>query len=69
VPYVSAVIELDGTQGAGARIMGNVIDCDPESVRIGDPVRVSWDRVSETFAVPRFVPMRTGSSTEEKRDG
>src|SRR5262245_58639244 len=29
VPYVSGVIELDGTQGAGARMIANVIDCDP----------------------------------------
>jgi uncharacterized OB-fold protein len=57
VPYVSAVIELDGTQGAGARIMGNVIGCDPDSVHVGDAVRVSWDKVSETFTVPRFIPI------------
>jgi len=56
VPYVAAVIELDGTQGAGARIMGNVIDRDVDDVAIGDRVRMSWDRISETFAVPRFVP-------------
>ena len=56
VPYVGAVIELDGTQGAGARIMANVIDCDPEKVRIGDPVKVAFEQVSDTFAVPRFRP-------------
>ena len=32
VPYVSAVVELDGTQGAGARMLVNVVDCDPEAV-------------------------------------
>ena len=56
VPYVSAVIELDGTQGAGARMLANVTDCDPERIRIGDRVRVWFDRVSESFAVPRFEP-------------
>jgi uncharacterized OB-fold protein len=56
VPYVSAVVELDGTQGAGARMLVNVIDCDPETVRIGDPVRVVFDQVSATLAVPRFTP-------------
>jgi uncharacterized protein len=54
VPYVGAVIELDGTQGAGARIMANVIDCDPDLVRIGDRVRVEFEPVSDTLAVPRF---------------
>jgi uncharacterized OB-fold protein len=56
VPYVSAVIELDGTQGAGARVLANVTDCDPEQVRIGDRVRVWFDRVSESLALPRFEP-------------
>ena len=32
VPYVSGVIELDGTQGAGARMIANIVDCDPETV-------------------------------------
>jgi len=60
VPYVSAVIELDGTQGAGARILANVTDCDPDRVRIGDRVRVWFERVSDTLAVPRFRPDREG---------
>ena len=33
VPYVSGVIELDGTQGAGARLLLNITDADPETVR------------------------------------
>jgi len=56
VPYVSGVIELDGTQGAGARMIANIVDIDPDAVRIGDRVRVAFDRVSDTYAVPRFVP-------------
>jgi len=43
VPYVSAIIGLDGTQDAGARIQANVIDCDPNRVRIGDRVRVAFE--------------------------
>jgi len=57
VPYVGAVIELDGTQGAGARIMANVIDCDPDAVRIGDRVEVVFEKISDTYAVPRFRPI------------
>jgi len=56
VPYVSGVIELDGTQGAGCRMIANIVDCDPESVNVGDPVRVRFETVSDTLAVPRFVP-------------
>jgi uncharacterized OB-fold protein len=58
VPFVSAVVELDGTQGAGARMLLNVIDVDPDTVRVGDVVRIVFDQVSETLAVPRAVPDR-----------
>lgn len=56
VPYVTAVVELDGTTGAGSRMLVNVVDCNPETVAIGDRVRVKWDRVSDTLALPRFAP-------------
>ena len=57
VPYASGVIELDGTQGAGCRMIANIVDCDPEAVRIGDKVRVVFDHVSDTMALPRFTPV------------
>jgi uncharacterized protein len=56
VPYVSGVIELDGTQGAGARMIANIVDCDPEAVAVGDKVRVTFDKLSDTLALPRFTP-------------
>jgi uncharacterized OB-fold protein len=54
VPYVSGIIELDGTQGAGARLMGNIIDCEPDEVRIGDTIEVAFEPLSETYAMQRF---------------
>ena len=56
VPYVAAVINLDGTQGAGARMIANVVNCDPEAVAVGDKVRVTFDKLSDTLALPRFEP-------------
>jgi uncharacterized OB-fold protein len=56
VPFVSGVIELDGTQGAGARMIANIVDVNPDAVQIGDKVRVFFDKISDTFAVPRFRP-------------
>jgi hypothetical protein len=56
VPYVSGIVDLDGTQGAGARMIVNIVDCDPETVKVGDKVRIRFDKVSDTYAVPRFVP-------------
>lgn len=57
VPYASGVVELDGTQGAGARMIVNFVDCDPEAIQIGDKVRVVFDKVSDTLAIPRFAPV------------
>jgi uncharacterized OB-fold protein len=57
VPYVSGVIELDGTQGAGARLIANIVDCDPDRVRVGDRVRVVWDKISDTLSLFRFAPI------------
>lgn len=57
VPFVSGVIELDGTQGAGARMMLNITDCDPPSIRVGTRVKVWFDKVSDTYAMPRCAPI------------
>ena len=55
VPYVSSLIELDGTQGAGGRMIANIVDCDPETVQVGGRVRISFEKVNETYAIPGFV--------------
>jgi len=69
VPYVTVLVELDGTQGAGARMLGNLTDCDPDQVRIGDRVQVYFDLVSPTLAAPRFRPLgvKGGGSTDRPR--
>ena len=54
VPFVSGIVELDGTQGAGARMIANIVDCDPDTVAVGDKVEIAFDQVSDTYAVPRF---------------
>jgi uncharacterized OB-fold protein len=56
VPYVTAVVELDGTQGAGARMIANVTDCDPDQVTVGMPVRIWFDAVNDEMTTPRFRP-------------
>jgi len=59
-PYVTALIELDGTAGAGARLLANLVDCAPEAVEIGIPVEVTFDP-AEALPVPRFRPSRSGT--------
>ena len=56
VPYASGIIELDGTQGAGARMVCNIIDCDVDTLAVGDPVEIVWEHVSDDMSVPRFRP-------------
>jgi uncharacterized OB-fold protein len=49
VPYVVALIDLD----EGPRLMGNVVDCEPEQVRIGAPVSAGMHRFSPQIAAPQ----------------
>ena len=56
VPYVVAVIDLDGAPGA--RFVSTLVDVDPEEVRIGARVRVFWDDVHERTTIPRFELLR-----------
>ena len=57
VPYVSGVVELDGTQGAGARMLVNIIDCDPETIDLGDRVEIVYEHVNDEMTVARFKPI------------
>ncbi len=52
LPMVVAVVELPGTEGC--RLVGNVVDCRPEEVRIGLPVELDWYDVREGTSVPVF---------------
>jgi uncharacterized protein len=51
-PYVLAYVELE----EGPRVLTNVVDCDPESVRIGDAVRAVFHPAGDGVALVRFAP-------------
>jgi len=53
LPYVIALVEL--VEQVGLRLMTNVVNCDPEEVVIGMPVRVRFEDRGEIF-VPVFEP-------------
>ena len=40
----------------------NIIDCDVETLRIGDRVEIVWEHVSDDMAVPRFRPIGAAST-------
>ncbi|MFF3439990.1 OB-fold domain-containing protein [Streptosporangium sp. NPDC002721] len=51
-PFVVAVVELP----EGARIVGNVVDCDASRVGIGMPVRVTYRQMDDELILPMWVP-------------
>jgi uncharacterized OB-fold protein len=53
-PYVIAVVEL--VDAPGVRLLTNIVDCDPEDVVIGLPVRVRFEDHGDVH-LPLFVPV------------
>jgi hypothetical protein len=52
VPYVVALVRLD----EGPTLIGNITGVAPESVEVGMPVRVVFDRIDAEVTVPGFAP-------------
>jgi len=50
--YVLAYVELE----EGPRVLTNIVDCDPESVSVGQQVEVVFEPTSNGAALPRFKP-------------
>lgn len=57
VPYVVAIVELD--EQPDLRIATNIVGCDPDSVHVGLPVEVRFERHDvggDAVFVPVFTP-------------
>ena len=52
VPYAVAWIDLE--EGRAARVLSDLVDCEADEVRIGAPVEVVFERLSDEISVPRF---------------
>ena len=52
VPYVIAIVELE----EGPRLTTNIVGCEPEAVRIGMPVAVTFEDVSDEISLVMFRP-------------
>jgi uncharacterized OB-fold protein len=50
LPYVVALIDLDD----GIRMMSNVVGCEPKDVKVGMPVEVTWEPLSDGRHLPVF---------------
>lgn len=53
LPYVLAYVELD----EGVQMLTNIVDCDPNDVKIGMKVEVTFEDVGDDIAIPRFRPV------------
>jgi uncharacterized OB-fold protein len=51
-PYVLASVDLP----EGTRMMAHLLNCPIERVRIGLPVRVVWEKVTDEISLPQFEP-------------
>jgi uncharacterized protein len=60
LPYNIAVIELD----EGVRMTTNVVDCANENLWIGMPLEVTFERLSEEIAIPKFRPVAKPKSVQ-----
>lgn len=52
VPYAVVIVQL----AEGPRMVSNLVGVAPEQIRIGQPVRVVFEDVSETVTLPKFAP-------------
>ncbi len=51
-PFVLAYVELD----EGPRMMTNIVDCDPDTVTVGQRVEVVFHPTEDGPSIPRFRP-------------
>jgi hypothetical protein len=51
-PIMVIVVELPDADGV--HIVSNIIDCEPEDIKVGMPVKVVFDDVTEEITLPKF---------------
>ena len=49
---VVALVLLD----EGARVMTNIVNCEPGDVRVGQPVQVTWEELADGRNLPVYEP-------------
>lgn len=53
LPTIIAVVELNDPQEV--KIIGNVLECPPEELEIGMPVKMIWQDITEDRALPQWI--------------
>ena len=62
LPYNAVQVELE----EGVRLTGNVVGVPNGALKVGLPVEVVFDDVTETATLPRFQPMGTEAASPAK---
>lgn len=52
VPYTVALVELD----EGVRMMSNIVEIEPQDVRVGMEVEVVFEEIGPGISLPKFRP-------------
>jgi uncharacterized OB-fold protein len=52
-PYALAIVQLD----EGPHLLTNIVDCEPNAVRIGMRVAVRFERIDDEISVYPFAPV------------
>ena len=53
-PYAVALVEL--AEDPGLRMIGGVLDCPPDRLRIGQKLQVSFEEIEGGFMLPQWRP-------------
>lgn len=62
VPCVIAIVELE----EGPRMTTNIVQCDPESVYIGMPVRATFEEATDEITLVYFAPLDGPATSKEE---
>jgi uncharacterized OB-fold protein len=65
VPYVVASVELD----EGPRVFTNIVECDPDAVRIGQRVTLTFAATEGGYTLYRFRPAGSAAGQENAHKG
>ncbi|MEE8580210.1 MAG: OB-fold domain-containing protein [Myxococcota bacterium] len=64
-PYVVAIVEIEEQQGL--RLTTNIVNCPIESVEIGMPLRVVFEKLDDDVYLPLFEPALAAGGGEETK--
>ncbi|MED4205943.1 Zn-ribbon domain-containing OB-fold protein [Neobacillus mesonae] len=55
LPLTIAIVELEKTPAV--RIIGNILVCAPEDIKIGMPVKMTWQKITDDRSLPQWIPV------------